>query len=409
MLRVTSTSSLQPTSWRGTWRATFFNQSTPVSEIPCHGLYSDVLHRPWQCARLHFAPYASDIPAENAISRFSTLSPVEFQSKAKEPFVLTDPVKSWQIYRDWTLPHLLSQYKNTIFRAEAVDWPFETYIEYLKNNADESPLYLFDYEFAEKMDLKLDTVSNSASPAYTPPKTFEPDLFDVLGEYRPNRRWLIIGPKGSGSTFHADPNGTSAWNAVIRGSKYWLMFPPPADGQAPEIPGVHVSEDLSEVTAPLSLSEYLLTFHEYARRTPGCVEAVCHEGEVLYVPAGWYHMVVNLDDGIAVTQNFVSEAGLPSVLRFMRDRPGQVTGFKKNKDSDHEGGDGTEFELFTSRLRETYPNILESALEELKQQDDRKSKKTKWKEVTEGGQVDDAGQGAGGFSFAFDLEDEEAD
>ena len=35
-----------------------------------------------------------------------------------------------------------------------------------------------------------------------------------------------MGPSRSGSTFHKDPNSTSAWNAVIRGSKKWIMYPP---------------------------------------------------------------------------------------------------------------------------------------------------------------------------------------
>ena len=46
------------------------------------------------------------------------------------------------------------------------------------------------------------------------PPHFNDDLFEVLGEEaRPDYRWLIIGPKGSGSSFHVDPNATSAWNA----------------------------------------------------------------------------------------------------------------------------------------------------------------------------------------------------
>lgn len=38
--------------------------------------------------------------------------------------------------------------------------------------------------------------------------------------------------------------------------------------------------------------------------------------------------MINLEDSIAVTQNFVSNRELPSVLEFMRERPEQVSGFK---------------------------------------------------------------------------------
>ena len=71
------------------------------------------------------------------------------------------------------------------------------------------------------------------------PKYFDEDLFSVLGdEGRPDFRWLIMGPPRSGSTFHKDPNATSAWNAVITGSKKWIMYPPHAlpPGQTPLAP-----------------------------------------------------------------------------------------------------------------------------------------------------------------------------
>ncbi len=59
------------------------------------------------------------------------------------------------------------------------------------------------------------------------PEYFAEDLFGVLGEdARPHHRWLIMGPARSGSSFHKDPNATSAWNAVIKGSKKWILFPP---------------------------------------------------------------------------------------------------------------------------------------------------------------------------------------
>lgn len=66
-----------------------------------------------------------------------------------------------------------------------------------------------------------------------------------------------MGPEKSGSSFHKDPNSTSAWNAVIRGSKKWILYPPSIIP-----PGVHQSPDQSEVATPVSLVEWFLNFYE---------------------------------------------------------------------------------------------------------------------------------------------------
>ena len=53
------------------------------------------------------------------------------------------------------------------------------------------------------------------------------DLFRVFGESsRPDYRWLIAGPKRSGSIFHIDPNQTNAWNVCVKGRKKWIFYPP---------------------------------------------------------------------------------------------------------------------------------------------------------------------------------------
>jgi Cupin-like domain len=261
----------------------------------------------------------------------------------------------------------------------------------MNNQNDESPLYLFDRSFAEKMNLRVgsSTDEDLESADYAAPSCFGEDLFTLLGDQRPDSRWLIVGPARSGSTFHADPNATSAWNAVLTGRKYWLMFP--ANPNTPPPPGVILSEDGSEVTSPVSIAEYMLAFHEMARATPGCKEGICEAGEVLHVPSGWFHLVLNLEESIAVTQNFVPGKKLVDVLRFLRDCPEQISGFKDDV-TDAYG-------LFVQRLRERYPDLLDEALRKL-------DCKGRWEEAK---QASGEAAGAGGFSFGFGSDDDDDD
>lgn len=335
----------------------------------------------------------ANIPTRNKLARLPNLSPEEFQEKWTDtPFILTEPVKEWPAYKNWSVDSLLSKHGEAVFRAEAVDWKFKTYVDYMRNNSDERPLYLFDRDFVSKMDIKVGPLDQEPEAAYWPPACFGEDLFSVLGPDRPDRRWLIIGPERSGSSFHKDPNATSAWNAVLRGSKYWIMFP--SSSKLPPPPGVFVSADQSEVTSPLSIAEWLLCFHAEARRTPGCLEGVCGEGEILHVPSGWWHLVVNLEPCIAVTQNFVPRGHLTSALDFLSNKADQVSGFRKNVIDP--------YARFVSNLRGSHPDLLDEALRKLESRAD--GKKRKWDELVHGPVVQegtDDGSKGGGFSFGF--------
>lgn len=385
-----------PTSftWNGTWRSTYLNiPSSKAAILDCSTLYSDALHRPFYCAHISLDPYVTNIPSRNQIARLPNLSPEEFQEKWSDtPFILTEPVKAWRAYKNWTVESLLSEYAETVFRAEAVDWPFKTYVEYMNNNSDESPLYLFDRAFVSKMDLKVGPPDEEPETTYWPPPCFGEDFFSVLGNDRPDRQWLIIGPERSGSTFHKDPNATSAWNAVVRGSKYWIMFP--SSSKVPPPPGVYVSEDQSEVTSPLSIAEWLLGFHAEARLTPGCIEGICQEGEILHVPSGWWHLVVNIEPAIAITQNFIPRAHLSAALHFLSNKADQISGFRKDVHNP--------YERFVNKMREAHPVLLEQAFDELKKKNE--GKKRKWDEIVHG-KPEQEGAGssseAGGFSFGF--------
>ena len=83
------------------------------------------------------------------------------------------------------------------------------------------------------------TLSAGAGAAQKPPP------LDLASE----RRWLVVGAAGSGSRWHVDPFGTSAWNILTQGRKLWLLAPPgappaglaPASGCAAARGGLHLS------------------------------------------------------------------------------------------------------------------------------------------------------------------------
>lgn len=119
--------------WRGSWRASLLKlPANKLAEIDCRNLFSDALHRPFLCSQLPLLSFVSNIPTSNQISRLENLSPEEFTASwTDKPFILTEPVKQWPIYQNWSEDQMLEKFGQISFRAEAVDWPLKTYVEYM--------------------------------------------------------------------------------------------------------------------------------------------------------------------------------------------------------------------------------------------------------------------------------------
>ncbi|KAJ3329349.1 hypothetical protein HDU91_003883, partial [Kappamyces sp. JEL0680] len=204
------------------------------SPIYVQGFYSDLLFQSYRCSTIEIAELCN--PLRQTIDRRAGLTMDEFLQEYAlpgKPVILTDIVANWPAYEKWTMDFFLKRSDSQTYRAEAVDMTFADYFQYARNCKEEAPLYLFD-----KLALSQDP---SLASDFTVPPFFSQDLFSVLGAKRPDYRWIIIGPARSGSTFHVDPNATSAWNAVLKGSKKWILLPP---GKSP--PGVFPSKDGSE-------------------------------------------------------------------------------------------------------------------------------------------------------------------
>lgn len=296
--------------FNGSWRSTFVTNCgykyVPCSKFRVRNFYSDYLFQSWLCANLEMKYVWLD---RDNIDRRRGISVDEFVSCFEEknkPVLLEGCIDNWPALKKWSREHLVQVCGEEKFAVGPVDMKLDKFFRYSDLAKEERPLYLFDSKFVERVPkLGLD---------YEVPIYFREDLFSVLGKERPDYRWIIIGPAGSGSSFHVDPNSTSAWNAIIKGSKKWVMFPPDV---VP--PGVHPSPDGAEVACPVSIMEWFMNFYDACKnweRRP--VECICKAGEVVFVPNGWWHLVINLEDSIAITQNYVSRRNLLNVLDFLK-------------------------------------------------------------------------------------------
>ncbi|KAI0461635.1 hypothetical protein LJB42_004706 [Komagataella kurtzmanii] len=329
--------------WKGSWRRTLLGierDQEALIQVKENQICSDLLYRPYQCSQIDYSEICRETIEDErvyhdhpeAYAKHNSLKghvvriPEEkmtlenFETNFTDlPFIITNPNRSrWP---GWSMESLLERFSNVQFRQESVRWPLSFYCEYSLDNCDESPLYLFDCNSDAMKELVNEL---------TVPDCFKKDLFTVFDENdilcRPDHTWLIMGPKNSGSTFHKDPNFTSAWNTAISGRKLWIMLPPYI-----KPPGIGTDKTESEVTAPVGIAEWTLSgFMQDAlnlTKSDQCLVGITYPGECMHVPAGWWHSVINLDNSIAMTGNFIPEPKLPHVLDFVKNKNNQISGF----------------------------------------------------------------------------------
>lgn len=330
---VTTGSDMDGFVWRGSWRKSVL-QLDKAANIKVPGLMVclDVLYRPFQCSQVDYAKlFAKVIKDERerheralkgssdnhdsarTVLRLGEGHGYSYDELHNQPFILVSAPGKWPT---WDIDQLEARFSSVVFRQEAAQWPLLLYAAYLKSNCDESPLYLFDCK-SEAM--------NRLKKEYEVPSIFHDDLFAVFErmDCRPDHAWLIVGPQRSGSTFHKDPNYTSAWNTALSGRKLWVMLPPHI---VP--PGVGTDSSESEVTSPVGIAEWVLAgFFNDLVKIDECVVAVTFPGECMHVPAGWWHSVINIDDSVALTQNFAPSVKIHHTLDFLQKRTDQISGF----------------------------------------------------------------------------------
>ncbi|KAI9223931.1 hypothetical protein BC828DRAFT_374695 [Blastocladiella britannica] len=317
----------------GLWRHTYAMAVRPTyhpkpwTPVHAHHMHSDLLYQAHLNAVTPLAHAVATLDALTDMGVFRRLDTVDrptadqFRARYEEPsvpVVLRGCMTTWSALRDWEWTKLEAAAGQVPLRAEAIDMTLSEYLAYLRTAPpDEAPVYLFDKDYPRQGEAGAKLAAAFAVPEY-----FTADLFSVLGPTRPDFSWLIIGPERSGSSHHKDPNLTAAWNAVVRGKKLWVMYPPDL---VP--PGVYPSDDGAEVTTPNSVSEWFRTWLPLTRQLVKGVPregrplwGICGEGEIMFVPHGYASTFFLYIDVNTETLVVCLDGGTPSSTSSHRSR-----------------------------------------------------------------------------------------
>lgn len=222
---------------------------------------------------------ARSLPPITSVPRLGALDAAGFRARAVEglPFLISGPVKKWPLsaLTPQTLRERFSHvpvrarvgdYINTAFAPDRAmqDMSMLEYLELVAAGTQDLPPYLGNLELRE-----LNRFCHW------------PGYFDKMG---PPRFWL--GPAGTVTPLHCDYDDNIF--AQVWGTKRIFLAPP------------HHDQFLypREANAILYGSPFDPEAPDYDRfplaRQAAVIECIVEAGDMLYVPAGWYHQVRSL-------------------------------------------------------------------------------------------------------------------
>jgi hypothetical protein len=191
--------------------------------------------------------------------------------------------------------------KNLLRNATVSEYLQDFKLELGEGGSDSNPAYFFKNSDSSFKELKQDL----AAVTYFANRT----AFPWTDKKRQKRALFLFGPAHSSTFFHAH---TNAYRALLYGSTRWFVYPPTMDNA--RIDGDHTKAALSMVDwlekhfdKRSGQWRHLQTDGGGGGTAAGAlpvgwkpVECVQRAGEVAFIPTGWKHGIVNLQNSIGM-------------------------------------------------------------------------------------------------------------
>ncbi|XP_037276684.2 bifunctional arginine demethylase and lysyl-hydroxylase JMJD6 [Rhipicephalus microplus] len=243
--------------------------------------------------RLH----AKDLPLDTFLRK---------NDKLCRPVVIQGLLDEWKALERWSLYNLVSKYSDNEFvvghdqNRNVVTVKMKYFAYYLKEYRDPSPFQITDdLATGGKRRMRED---------YEVPSYFKDDIFKYAKESDlPPTRAFNLGPALAGERIQTNPLDCNLWSALVHGTRRWCLFPH------------HVPQDLLcndhraarkarliETAVAWFKRIYPKTQSSHWPRYFKPLEILQTTGEVVFVPAGWWYVVINLDVCVVMSHHHCS-------------------------------------------------------------------------------------------------------
>ena len=223
----------------------------------------------------------------------------------------------------------------------------DEYATYSRNDSagDSAPLYIFDPHLLDRT-FSDGTLMRSE---FTIPSPFMKDTMACItgSQYRPlPPAWLLVGSMRSGTSIHNHPL-TVAWNALLCGCKIWCLF---EEDVEVEVLLLDLEEDYdlsaldwfmswsgssaakeessSSEKRPSSSLPFLPSFAKLIIQKPG---------ETVYVPTGFYHVVLNVEPSTALSHSLSLERDFDRVWPLLKEDDPEFAEFWRRRRREEAG------------------------------------------------------------------------
>jgi len=253
--------------------------------------------------------------------RCSGLPAAEFEreySKPGKPVVVTGAIEHWPAMK-WTPQYFARQWGDKVFKIDGKECKLSDHIENVLASTEDQPA-----AYLKNVNVKSDfpELVSYIKPGlvYSMPNRLETKLLPQRILKRGEGRYTQLFIGGTGRSFprlHWDAPPFHTWSALLCGKKEWILFAPD------DSENLYVSDESVDVSlVPNVYDVDLKKFPKLSNTKP--YKVIQQPGEVVFVPAGWWHTAKNLEPSITIAWDQLCNTSWSAFTKdFINQRPGR--------------------------------------------------------------------------------------